>query len=354
MTLQQLSLFAALLVFGSSTGAVAQAGKRPPQKKPGAPAKPGANPQTKGTTQLPGDNGKLGVPYTLGPPGTGNNINFTLNSVEYSPRRVNFGEETRFPKADEKALILHYSLHNPNPAEYHVDWATLKFTGVDSENQNQEYTGLVAKEGTGEKVAITLKPAQKIDVYTAIVPLPAKATVPKLIVQHNEGGGVLRYDLKGLIKGLTAPFADPKDASGATILDTVAAKTGEFYPGRYLDVKYVSSTYTDGPLGENEPEEGKKFFVATFVLKNGSPAPIDVDFTILRTNLVTSDGEKVDHNGGAIKGGRDENLSNHLKPGEEATIRVWTRIPKEVTVKSMAASEGEEARVYLYEIAGVK
>ena len=62
----------------------AQAKKKPAAKKPAAkkPApKKAGGPVVLGTTQLPGEFGKLGTTYTIG---KRNPINFTLKSADYS------------------------------------------------------------------------------------------------------------------------------------------------------------------------------------------------------------------------------------------------------------------------------
>lgn len=107
----------AVLVGGLSTQASAQS-KKPAPTRP-AVATTGAaqtarpkGPIVLGTTQLPGDFGQIGQTYTLG---QREPINFTLKSAEYAVTPFVVDNNTWVPKADEKLLILHYTVHNPIP-----------------------------------------------------------------------------------------------------------------------------------------------------------------------------------------------------------------------------------------------
>ncbi|HTQ08677.1 MAG TPA: hypothetical protein VMI31_01260, partial [Fimbriimonadaceae bacterium] len=83
----------------------------------------------KGTTQLAGDNGKLGVEYTIGKGNAA--INVKLKSVEYSISRRIDGDLVDWPKPNEKFLVLHFNIHNPNHFQVTTNGYSLKFTAVD-------------------------------------------------------------------------------------------------------------------------------------------------------------------------------------------------------------------------------
>ena len=89
-------------------------------------------------------------------------------------------------------------------------------------------------EATHSEVSLLLKPGQKIDVYTRIV-LAADVSLPKLIVD-DANNKVWRYDLKGQVTPLAAPFADPAVKDGSAALDEVPGKAGVFYPA-VLDLR---------------------------------------------------------------------------------------------------------------------
>ena len=77
------------------------------------------------------------------------------------------GNNTWVPKAEEKILVLRYTIHNPNPRELDVNWASLKFTAVDKQDTNRTAIQAISRDGATEVLNINLKPAQKIDVVAA-------------------------------------------------------------------------------------------------------------------------------------------------------------------------------------------
>jgi hypothetical protein len=341
-------LAVALVALSASAG-TAQT-KKPAPKKPAPPkSAPPKKPAAAGTAQLPGENGKLGTIYGMGKDGR---LYFTLNSAEFTVKRVNIGETMHAPSADEKLLLLNFSIQNATPGDLPVDWATLRFTAVDSQNQNRVYPDQVAKSGTGEVLGLSLKPAQKIDAYTLIT-VPADASVPKLMVQHVEGGGVLRYDLKGQAKGLQAPFAEPTDPTGMKARPVVEAAPARYYPMKALDVQFVSGAYVSGPLGEHEPGEGKRFFVATLTLKNASPTPFSYNWGSIAPRWLAADDEKSDYNQVMLKKARNELADGELKPGEETTVRIFAELPRDLAMKTLYVSE-EGSREYAFDVSSIK
>jgi hypothetical protein len=232
------------------------------------------------------------------------------------------------------------------------DWSSLSFTAVDANNVNREYEQRVTRIGTNQAVSIDLKPAQKIDVFYVIT-VPAKGVVPKLIVQHYSGGPVLRYDLRKAVKGLSAPFGDITDATGATALKEINGEAGKYYPTLNHNVKLVSTAYVNTALGEHELEEGKKFLVATVQFKNMWPVELQYDWATFEPSLVTSDGEKVEYNQQMLKTTKNETTSGQLKPGEEYTVRFFFPIDKELSAKTFRIAE-PESRAYLFDVSGTK
>jgi len=317
-------------------------------KKPAPKAKPPAQ-AVKGVAQLPGQNGKIGTVYALGKTGS---THFTLNGAEFTVRRVLIGGNTHAPAAGEKLLLLNFSMQNATRADQTVNWSTLRFTAVDSQNQNRVYPDQVGKAGTGEDLSLDLKPAQKVEAYTVIT-LPADASVPKLIVEHSEGGGVLRYDLKTQARGLQAPFADPTDPAGVKALAVVEAAAGQFYPMKALDLKLVSGAYVSGPLGDSEPGEGKRFFVATLTLKNASATPVPYAWSTIAPRWLAADDEKSDYNSIMLKMARNEPAEGVLKRGEEVTVRVFAELPHDVAMKKLYLSE-DGSREYAFDVSGIK
>jgi len=179
----------------------------------------------KGTKQWNGENAGLNETFTLD-----NNINFTLKSLEYSPGPFCVGDDTTVPSGpNKKYLVLHFTLHNPMPNEATANWATVFFTVVDDKDVNNEGNQYIGVETDKSKLSTNLKPGQKVECYSAVL-LPNEAIPAKIIVRGNEPEkGVLRYyKEKFKISPMQAPYADPKDPTGATALDVIPAQIGTF------------------------------------------------------------------------------------------------------------------------------
>lgn len=346
----------AFLVTAASLPVAAQT-KKPATKKPAVkqaakptPAKT-TGPIVLGTTQLSGDFGKLGTTYTVG---KREPINFTLRSAEYSVQPFVVDGSIWVPRADQKLLILHYTLHNPVPREQSVHWGSIRFTAVDKEDKNQEMIEAIGRDGTTEKLSLTLKPAQKIDVVAAIR-VPAEGVVPKLIVEREKGAPVVRFDLRERVKPLAAPVADSADTSGATALKEVPAQRGAFYSTGVFDTRLDEVAYVNGPLLNREAGAGKRYFTATLTLKNRTNRPQTYYWGYFFAELKDSEGEKSSLAQSLLKATRDEANSGEIAPGEEARIRYFFPVPNDVTGKTLRFAEGKEidarvARVFAFDV----
>ena len=297
---------------------------------------------------MAGVEGKIGQTYTLG---TDNPINFTLNSAEYTLERVNIDTSSYAPNADEKLLLLRYTVHNPNKTERNYYWSTLTFTAVDAMNQNREFEQNVGSHETGEALNVNLKPAQKVEAYT-VIKVPAKGVVPKLIVKP-ESGGVIRYDLRGVAKPLTAPFADPADKTGATALKEIPGQNGQYYPLQNFDIKVLETGYADA-LGETVPEEGQKFFVATISMRNGTKEEQRFYWATFKPTLTDGDGEAAEWPQSLFRATRNEQAEGTLKPGQEYKARMYFPLPKDVAAKTLTLAEGEESHIYTFDVSATK
>lgn len=313
-----------------------------------APAKAPEKQPIKGAVQKAGDDGQIGVTYTIGDNGP---INFTLNSAEFRASRVIMGEATIAPKADEKLLVLNATIHNPNKDLTALDWGTLRFTAIDPNDVNHEYEPRVSKPGTNEPLSVELKPAQKIDVFY-VIRVPIKSVIPKLMVEHYNGGKVLRYDLRKGVKGLAAPFADPADASGTAGLPEIKAEAGTFYPLEGFDIKLVSTAYHEGKLGEHEPDEDKRYLIATVTIKNSNAIEASYDHGTFTAALIAEDDEKSDAQD-FLKPVRNEGANGDLKPGQEYTGRFFFMLPKDVKAKTLTVAENE-SRTYSFDVSNTK
>lgn len=302
-----------------------------------------------GSGQLPGGAGQFGKTYALGQRSA---LNFTLKSAEYRVAPINIGSSLIAPEANEKLLVLHYSVQNPQKTDVRYYWNALRFTGVDAQDVNHNAASAVAREGSRDALEIDLKPAQKVDAY-AVLKVPAAGAVPKLLVERGDGSPVLRYNLRGQVKALSAPFADPQDASGTTARPSVPATPGTFFPGIAYDLKLESVAFTTEPLGGRAPQGGRRYLVATVALKNTRNADQEYYWGTLRPELRDADGELVEWNSKLLKAGRDEDARARLKPGEEARVRFFFELPQDRGAKSLTLKEGA-ARAYEFDLGGVK
>jgi hypothetical protein len=316
-----------------------------PVKK--AALKPSPERGVRGATPLAGDIGQLGVTYTL----PESPWNFTLKSAEFSVGRIVIGSNIYAPQADQKLLVLRYTVQNSSTDGHGVSYNTIHFTVVDPTNVNRDGIDDGGNAATHATVDQNLLPGQKVDVYTAVI-IPAKGTVPKLLMNWG-GSRIVRFFLADQLARLPAPFADPADASGATALAEVPAEAGKYYPLLNLDAQLVSTAWTTETLAGNECPEGKRFFVATLRVKNQSPAKLPCDYGRFKTRLLTSDGDRVEYNEFLLKTTGDEQVNRELDPGEEYTVRLFFAVPKEVDAKTLLFSEGD-SRAYAFPVSETK
>jgi hypothetical protein len=318
--------------------------KKAPAKKPA----PTVKHYVQGTTQLSGENAQFGTTYTLC---KDNPINVTLKSAEYSVAQLPIGDDIYYPNADQKLLVLHYNLHNPQKSEIGLNWSNFQITAVDSNDQNWEYIGAAGVESTKATLDMSAKPAQKIDVYTAIL-VPAKGEIPKLIFKaHDER--VLRYDPRGKVKPLEAPFADPADKTGATALNPVPGKPGIFYPLGNWSIRFDEVSFADKALNGNEPGENSRFLVLGLTAKNSSQSRNTINWSTFQPTVTDKDGNTLSWNQDTLKSSRDETIDSDVDPGHEIKFRHYYAVPNDLPLKDYSIKE-REGRAYLFDLSGTK
>jgi hypothetical protein len=330
------SAFGAMPALAQAKKPGVPAGGRNPMPKPIPKPDAGKSPIVLGTNQLPGDFGQFGQTYTIGKHSP---LNFTLTGAEYVSGRYNAGDTTYVPTDAEKLLVLHYTVHNPTPDKQDFDWGSVRFTVVDRKDINHESKPVVVREGTSETVNMALKPAQKLDVQTVIV-VPADGVTPKLIVLREEGAAVIRYDLRGKVKPLAAPFMDTTDTTGATARKLVPAQPGVFYPLGEYDVRLDSVAYTTTALGNGEeaeaPGDGKRYVTLLFTVRNAATSAYDYQWGTFQPELKDADGEKYEFKNQILKATKNDAAQGNLKPGEEVRIRYFYAIGNDATAKTFS------------------
>lgn len=332
--------------------AVAMAAKPKPKPKPKT-----TNHATLGTTQLKGEYADIGSTYTLG--GGDYALNLTVKSVEYSVAPLTIGDYFYYPKAGEKFLVIHFNVHNPRPQEAFARYDSFTITAVDAENENREYikdAGIEPK-ATDDKntkpvsFSMTMKPAQKVDVFTAIA-VPAKGEVPKLIFKSPDDR-VLRYDLKGKVKPLAAPYADPEDKTGATAFSKVPAKIGDMYQIGEFGVKVDGISFRDKPMPDSEMGEGNHYLVLALTIKNIAPTKQFLRGDFFQLGIKDADGVTTQPMWDMYLASRDIAFSNDVEPGQEVRGRYIFEVPKDLDMKTLFITR-EENRTYEYDLSGVK
>lgn len=332
--------FVSVLVL-AATWAVAATGK-PAPKPTGSAVKP-AQP-------LPGQWAELGKLYYLG---KDNRLAFALKSASFTCERLYFGPDIQAPTAQEKMLVLEFSLQNAGQDEWTVNWATAHFTAVDSSDDNREGTDYVGQAKNREKLDMRLKPAQKVDCYTCIM-LPNDCQVPKLIVSPQDDGPVLRYDLRGRVKGLEAPYADGKDKTGATALGEVPAEKGKAYPGTLLDFGFDDVTFASGTYGDTEPEEGYVWAILSATVTNRAKEDWTLNWATLTPALYGKSGTISFSDGVFADADGTGGFETSLEPGKSASVQYCFQVKRGAALKSFALQEGEEGRKYAWDLGGVK
>ncbi|WP_425147254.1 hypothetical protein [Deinococcus sp.] len=315
---------------------------KPTPAKPAAP-KP-AVPVVQGTQQLAGGVATVGKTYTLFL-GTTDAINYTIRKAEYSVGHFYKGNDDDIAPVGYKALILHLTIQNPQKQERSISGGSIRFTGVDSKNQSVSGDGPWFDEATHSDVSLSLKPGQKIEVYTRIV-LAADVSLPKLIVD-DAGGKVWRYDLKGQVTPLSAPFADPAVKDGSAALDEVPGKAGVFYPA-VLDFRVdkvdVPTTVPEGmDVGSDQ-----KVVVVYLTVHNANLVPQSMaagPAYSFAASLLDQDGIGADYQH-LYLGTRDRELGGDLPAGKDASVRVLFAVGKDVVPTTLKLRLGGGLRDY--------
>lgn len=310
------------------------------------PSAGGAGAASKGTVQLAGDNGVLGQLYSLR---KDRPLYFVLKSAEYTVGQVVVGDRLMAPDKDHKLLVLHFSIQNPAEDEQYVRFDSLSFTAVDAMNVNHEGRGDWGDELSRQPVRISLKPAQKIDCYTAIE-VPAKGPIPKLMVLPGENNGpILRYDLRDKVTGLVAPFVDTSDATGASALGVIPAVQNTAYPMADFDLSLEGLAWSSADLlGRGAPRNGSRYLVATVTMTNKNPGEQYLRWDTPTCELLSTDGEELRYQG-MLLATADRSVGQSIKAGQSMRVRLVFEVLAGATPATLTISE-QQSRSYVFEI----
>jgi hypothetical protein len=322
--------------------------------KPKPKLKP-AKPAPKPSVQLAGDNGVFGTVYAIKKEGT---LYFRLKSAEYTTDQVVMGDSLYVPKSDEKLLVLHFTVQNPQKSEQYVRWDSLNFTAVDSMNNNHDGNNDWGDDDAKDhaKIAMSMKPAQTINVLTVIT-VPAKGSIPKLMVlPGSDNGPVLRYimnpDPKAPVQNkpgsLKAPIVDSADATGYTAIETVPGVVGTAYPYGNFDTTVEKFDYSTSAVGDYTPEDGGRLLLVTVLMKNESPSDQFLRYDTVAPVLTSTDGEELKYDDMFLATG-NRPFAQNVKGLAEVRVRMLFEVPKDATPKTLALKENE-SRTYEFAV----
>jgi hypothetical protein len=301
--------------------------------------------ETLGTEQLKGEYGLMGHTYTLG---KSNPWNITLESAEYTTDFVMSGDNIICPTKDEKILLLHFTVHNPQKRTALMRFDTFRVTAVDANNKNWDRDQNLNAEATKTTVNQQFKPAQKMSVYKA-VRVPAAGEIPKVIVTGSDNL-VIRYDLVGKVKALPDPVADPSDKTGATALAKVPAKMGTPYPAGQFAVSVDGVSYSDAPVGSAKPPTGGRLMVVNMTAKNVSARALPFRFDTFVIKAVDADGVALQWGKDLLAASSDKSLNMPAEAGQEVKFRTFFKVDKGATPAKITVAGGGNARVYEFAV----
>lgn len=134
---------------------------------------------------------------------------------------------------------------------------------------------------------LPLKPGQKLDVI-ALVTVPAKEPIHKLIVQREDGTPVIRYDLTGKIAALPAWAG-----AGAASKDTIAGIRDCVMSVAWFELGLRGLEWSEAKIdGDEEPGEGNHFLVAHLSFQSLADK-VGLNFGTFDMTLATEDGQKI-------------------------------------------------------------
>jgi hypothetical protein len=284
--------------------------------------------------------------------GARSQLKFTLNSAEYTVATVRNGDSVIFPLAEEKLLVVHFTLRNAQAEDTWVSWDTVSFTAVDAMGMNREYCQNILNEQTGETVDASLLPNQTIDCYTVIT-MPARGPALTLLARAADGAP-LEFSLRNAVASLEPPIADLADPAGATALTEVPAEMGVAYSLGNFVVTVDRGDYIQEAILREAPQEGARFLMFTLRLKNQTSADQPLSGGAFGFSLRGPQGDEIPWNGYMLAPNRDQEIDIAAAPGKVTTVRIYFEVPAGMQPTALFVREGVEGRAYLVNISGAR
>lgn len=322
---------------GSKKGAATKTtkkGQAGTKTAPNLPAKP------------PAGFAQQGKPYWIG---KGEPLVLTLNRVELSVGRFNYGEDTVAPKSEEKLVLVRFTVKNSGSSPATLDSNSLSISAVDADGTTHVGIESLVREGKGEAWKGSLKPKESVDLVTAIL-APGEIVVPKLIIARGSDSAPLRFNLTNEVRGIPAPAGNASDR-GLTAPPEVAGAPGAFFPLENFDARFESFQPGEGNFGNLEFDPDEKWGVATFTLKNGTKTSQPYGWSRFRALMVDSREDETVNEQMLLKATSDEAAEGNLPPSGEVKVRFFFRYKADQKVQKIGLREGE-SRTYFFQVPG--
>ncbi|MBI5707808.1 MAG: hypothetical protein HZC36_12560 [Armatimonadetes bacterium] len=305
----------------------------------------------KGQGQLVGINGDFGAIYSLK-----NGFNVAILSARYT---VEPFDCYALPvlQGDQKFVVLDIAVKNAKPEDNFLDTSgfikVIDTTGkiYDSTNYRLESKGAEAPD-------TTLRPGQGLgqkelkDPFRVAFPVDAKAVINKIMINQgrlNTNEQVVRFMMseppkpdattkpKNFIAALPDGVRESGDAWGAIAMAEGKGAIGVSVPSGAFGLKLESLAASDAAKFNGEPPaEGKKFWVATFVVTG----LVTQNLTMYEVTggdqpsfeLSDADGERYKPLG-YRKAKADEEPEHEFRKGDQYTFRVLFEVPADAKFK---------------------
>jgi hypothetical protein len=279
-------LFVSSLLIGSvllAADSAGQAKAKPKTKPPAKPAAPSTKP-TLGTSQLPGDNGKIGTIYQLGDKGA--ELHFTLDGATVATSFATVNQNLIAGK-NERLLVLNFTVHNPLKTEQVADSRSFKFSVVSPDDKNVEFNGAVYEPQKRTSISQMLKPAQKVKL-SAVIPIFAQGPITKLMVARGPGA-ILRYNLSESLEKSTSVFA----ADGISIGNDATAELGKPFDLAGYEIEIQEVAEASAAIGNYIPSATTGVYYAVVKFTNPMMQPLSVGWQYFTPVLTDENGENI-------------------------------------------------------------
>lgn len=286
--------------------------------------------------QMPGDNGKVGIPYSLG--AKGEELVFTLEKAEFTVRAFTF-DNAVFAQENQRILIVTYAVQNPGNADRTFMGTSFKFTVVSPDDQNYVAPFYAYHPDKLDWMHLSLKPAQKVRAFFAVAIHP-KGVVNKLIVQRGTNTAVLRYDLRDKVKPFVGAFAAENNVD---ILEIGKATVGTPFGVGWFDYNVEKVEELQESAGF-KAGAGNKLIVATVTVTNKSKTRPGFGQGVVVPKMYDENGEEVKYLLHAKMSAAEPPTAGNLEPEQMIRFRFVFEAPSALKPDYMRLRDGASAR----------